>query len=198
MIPSKAVRKALAAHLRARLSLPEAAVLPDWPPASLALPRPVALTVIDAGKPEHDTELGGPEIVSMTAVDGDPTRGVARYRLGAWRLPLAVELWCATAAERDRRIEEVHAALSEPPAIDGEAVVDVMAGLTLTISDYFGAVCTFDSDGWDARPDAEGTAREEWRARFEVTARLDELTEKTVRRLVATEVTATATPDPLT
>ena len=196
MIPSKAVRKALAAHLASRLSLSESAVLPDWPPASLALPRPVALAVIDAGRAEHDTELGGPELVSMTP--GDGASGTALYRLGAWRLPLAVEVWCATSIERDRRIEQVHAALSEAPTVGGAAVVDVMAGLTLTVADYHGAKCTFDSDGWDARPDAEGTAREQWRARFEVVARIDELVEKTVTRLTATTTTVSVSTDPFT
>lgn len=195
MIPSKAVRNALAAHLRTRLSLATDAVLPDWPPASKALPRPVALTVIDAGEVAHDTETGAPELVSMTPTTG--ALATARYRMGSWKLALAVELWCATAFERDARIAQVHAALNEPPQVSGEAVLDVLAGLTLTVADYFNAPCTFDSEGWLAVPQAEGAGREEWRATFQVTARIDELVEKTVTRQVATEVTVTATPDPL-
>lgn len=196
MIPSKAVRKALAAHLATRLSLSSDAVLPDWPPASKDLPRPVAITVIDAGPVGHDADLGGPEVISVTP--GAGASATAVYRLGAWRFPLAIELWCATAFERDARVEEIHAALNEPPTIAGAAQVDAMAGLSLVVSDYHGAVATFDAEGWDARPVAEGTAREEWRARIEVTARIDELVTRTVTRQVSTEITVAASPAPLT
>lgn len=196
MIPSKAVRKALAAHIASRLSLASDAVLPDWPPASKDLPRPVAITVIDAGPVGHDTDLGGPELVSLTPGAGASATTV--YRLGTWRIPLAIELWCATAFERDVRAEQIHAALNESPAIDGVAQVDAMAGLSLVVSDYLSAVATFDADGWSALPVAEGTAREEWRARFEVVARVDELVTRTVTRQVTTEITVTASTAPLT
>lgn len=196
MIPSKAVRKALATHLATRLSLAADAVLPDWPPASKDLPRPVAITVIDAGAVGHDTDLGGPELVSITPTTG--ALATAVYRLGAWRIPLSVELWCSTAFERDTRAEQIHAALNEPPSIGAEAQVDAMAGLALVVADYHGAIATFDAEGWDARPVAEGTAREEWRARFEVVARVDELVTKTVTRQVSTEITVAASPAPLT
>ncbi len=195
MISSKAVRNALAAHLRTRLSLGTDAVLPDWPPATKELARPVAVTVIDAGPVAHDGETGAPELVSMTP--GAGATATARYRLGSFTIPLAIELWCATEFERDRRIEQIQAALNEAPTVSGEAVADVLAGLTLTVADYFNAPCTFDSDGWLATPQAEGVTREEWRATFPVTARIDELVEKTVTRQVATEVTVTASPDPL-
>lgn len=196
MIPSRSVRKALAAHLASRLSLASDAVLPDWPPASKDLPRPVAITVIDAGAVGHDTELGGPELVSITP--GTGASATAVYRLGAWRIPLAIEVWCATAFDRDTRAEQIYAALSEPPTIGGTAQVDALAGLSLVVSDYHNAVATFDAEGWDARPVAEGTAREEWRARFEVVARVDELVTKTVTRQVSTEITVAASPAPLT
>lgn len=196
MIPSKAVRKALAAHLATRLGLDASAVLPDWPPASQALPRPVAVVVIDAGEAGHDTDLGGPELVSITPTTG--ALATAVYRLGSFKLPLAVELWCGTALERDTRVEELHAALNEPPTIAGAAQVDAMAGLALVVADYHGAVATFDAEGWDARPVAEGTAREEWRARIEVTARIDELVTRTVTRQVSTEITVAASTAPLT
>lgn len=196
MIPSKAVRKALATHIATRLGLSSDAVLPDWPPASKDLPRPVAITVIDAGPVGHDTDLGGPETVSVTP--GAGASATAVIRLGAWRIPLAVEIWCATAFERDTRVEQIHAALNEPPTIAGEAQVDAMAGLSLVVSDYHGAVAAFDAEGWSAMPVSEGTAREEWRARFEVTARVDELVEKTITRQTSTAITVTASTASIT
>ena len=40
--------------------------------------------------------------------------------------------------------------------------------------------------------------REEWRARFEVVARIDEFVEKTVTRLTATTTTVSVSTDPFT
>jgi hypothetical protein len=117
----------------------------------------MTVTIIDTGPVAHDGETGAPELVSMTP--GAGATATARYRLGSFSIPLAIELWCATEYERDRRIEQIQAALNEPPTVSGEAVADVLAGLTLPVSDYFNAPCTFDSDGWLVTKHAPGPSQ---------------------------------------
>lgn len=190
--PSKAAAKALAAHLVTRTGLPSTAVLPYWPPPTMALPRPVAVSIHTAGEVGHDEELGAPELVSMTTIDA--TTSTARYRLGSWKIPLAVEVWAKTAPERDAYVQLVHAALNEAPAVSGVAVVGVMAGVTLTLADYFSLPCTFDAEGYADNDTPDATTREEWRATFQVTARCDEIVEKVVVRQHTTTVTVDASP----
>lgn len=193
MSAPKAAAKALAAHLVARTGLPSAAVLPYWPPPTMALPRPVAVAVHVAGEAAHDAELGGPELVSMTPIPGGAT-ATARYRLGSWTIPLAVEVWARNAAERDTYARAVYDALTQPPTVGGAPAVDVMSGATLTLADYFAAPCTFDTEGWNDTDTPDAAAREEWRSTFQVTARVDDLAERVVTYQTATTVTVAASP----
>lgn len=192
MSAPKAAAKALAAHLVARTGLPSSAVLPYWPPPTMALPRPVAVAVHVAGEAAHDTELGGPELVSMTPTTG--ASATARYRLGSWSIPLVVEVWARNSAERDTYARAVYDALTQPPEVGGAPVVDVMAGVTLTLADYFSAPCTFDTEGWNDTDTPDAAAREEWRSTFQVTARVDDLAERVVTYQTATTVTVAASP----
>lgn len=150
----------------------------------------MAVTVIDAGVPTHTPEIGA-RLVSSTP--GAGAAATAVFRTGAWSLPLAVDVWCASRKARADRIA-VWAALNEPPTVSGAAVADAIAGLTLPIADYFGAPCAFDCEGWDSHPSPEGTDREEWRATFQVVARIDNLTQRTITRLVSTSITVAASP----
>ena len=193
MSAPKAAAKALAAHLVARTGLPSAAVLPYWPPPTMTLPRPVAVSVHVAGEALHDTELGGPELVSMTPIDA--ATATARYRLGSWTIPLVVEVWARHAAERDTYARAVYDALTQPPTVGGAPVVDVMSGATLTLADYFSAPCTFDTEGWNDTDTPDAAAREEWRSTFQVTARVDDLVERVVTRQSAVTVTVAASPN---
>jgi len=114
-------------------------------------------------------------------------------RTGTWTIPLSVDVWTASAVARDTWTERVWAALNEPPSVGGVAVVAHMSGLALALPEYFSAVCVFDGDGWSAVPNADGASREEHRATFQITARVDELTEKLVTRLTATALDVTVT-----
>lgn len=195
MIPTDAARNALAAHIATRLSLTlNTHVLTDWPPATMALPRAgtsdtaaVAVSVIDAGAPEHTPEMGATLLSSTPVGDASATH---RHRLGAWTLPLAIEVWAASRRARADRTAQVWAALNEPPSAD----VRASAGLTLTLADYFSAPCTFDCEGWDTHPSPEGVDREEWRVTFQVTARVDDISETTATRLTATTADVAASP----
>lgn len=185
LAPEVAVRRALAVYLRTALSLSASACQPDWFPATQALPRPVAVSIHEAGPVEHEDELPAP--APLTITPGAGATAAALYRLGALRVPLAIEVWGSTAKERDDLVERLARALDRPPTVGGERVVAAMGGLSLacTSEDYFGAIVTYDCESRTALPTPEGIAREEWRAVFQVTARVDELREESITRQTA-------------
>lgn len=191
---SRLARQALVTHLRTRLathSLAADAVLDGWPAPSVDLPRPVAVSVSDAGAVDHHPTLGAPEIVRRTP-EGDTSTRVL-VRTGTWTIPLSVDVWTASAVARDTWTERVWAALNEPPSVGGAAVVAHMSGLALSLADYHGAVALFDGDGWTAVPNPDDASRESHRTLIPLTARVDELTERVVPRLVRTTLDLTLT-----
>lgn len=195
--PELAVRKALAAYLRSALSLTVTDVLSDWPAPSVPLSRPVSISVHSAGdatrSPDASTEL-------VTMTPGAGAAATAVYRTGEALVPLAVEVWCESAFERDRWKALVDAALNVPPSVAGERVADAMDGLTLTCAagsdgeGYFGAVATYDFEQRGEPASPEGTQREEWRALFQGTARVDVLRLATTRRQVSVTVETSVAP----
>lgn len=195
--PEVAVREALAAYLRATLSLATNVVESDWFPPAQALPHPVAISVHEAGEVSRSADA------STALVASTPGSGAAAtmlYRTGEVIVPIAVDVWCETQAERDAWTQRVADALQRPPSVDGAPVADMMDGLTLTCaagngaSGYFGAVVTYDTDTRQAPSSPEGSQREEWRAVFQVTARVDLLREVTTTREVSLVVTPATGP----
>ncbi len=196
-----AVRRALAAHLRTRLSLSTSACQPDWFPATQALPRPVAVSVHAAGSEGFSSAGGDPVLVSITPVpDSDPPTAVALYRTAEYLLPVAIDVWASSEAERDEWKRRIEDALNEPVTVGGQPVSNVSDGLTLVCSpdDYHSAVVTFDLEDVTALATSDESQREEWRVVFALSARVDKLTEKTIPRQVTTQVVIAsgATVDP--
>lgn len=185
LAPEVAVRRALAAYLRSALVLDATACQPDWFPATQALPRPAAVSIHDAGPVEHEDEA--PAAAPLSVTPGAGASATALYRTGALRIPLAIDVWCSTQKERDELVEKLARALDRPPSVGGERVVGALGGLDLACdaTEYFGARVTYDCESRSALPAPEGIAREEWRAVFQVSARVDELREETITRQTA-------------
>lgn len=196
-LPEVALRNALAAYLRETLSLATDVVCPDWFPPAQALPRPVAVSVHEAGEVARSSDAST-DVVSRTPGSGASV--VILYRIGEVVAPIAVDLWCETQFDRDTWAERIARALQRAPSVAGSPVADVMDGLTLTCAagngaeGYFGAVATFDTDTHTAPTSPEGAQREEWRATFPVTARVDLLREVTTVRQVELVVTPAVGP----
>lgn len=185
LAPEVAVRRALAVYLRSSLSLDAGSCQPDWFPATQALPRPVAVSIHEAGPVDHEDEL--PAAAPLAITPGAGATATALYRLGALRVPIAIDVWCSTQKARDDLVERLARALDRPPSVDGERVANALGGLNLPCAseEYFGAVVTYDCESRSALATPEGVTREEWRAVFQVTARVDALREETITRQTA-------------
>ena len=186
--PRVAVRAALAAHLKARLSGVQ--VSENWPAPAVKLKVP-AVTVV--ASPRVLTEYHAPRQWRVTPTVGAPPQRPqvdVLYSYGRATLKLQLDAWEQFEATRDALAARVEAAFNLHPRVtlaQGTQLQDLQAapGLVLRVPGYYGALCEYVFEAVAGTlPESSDTAqRGEWRQAYQGVAYLFLLNQETVAQM---------------
>lgn len=200
--PTAAVRKVLMQHLQTTLAptFPTLKVFDAWPTPGRALP-PFAIAVLVAGQPDLE---GWPAAIHEVTPGVSPN-GTVVYSTGRATIPLQLDCWALSPAQRDALADAVWSALRKPnvTTLNGPVVprLSMEAELVLPSADLAGALCDFEFQPGSPVEDGSSAQSGEWRMTWTGEARVRLQTSEQVpliKELVVSIETNGATAETIT
>lgn len=150
---TRSVISALVTHLQAQIA-GVGAVYPDWPNKNENIVFP-AVSVL-AREPRF--QRCSPYLHRQGTVDEDTNQAVNEYVIGAYTLPVQVDIWARSKKERATFVDRFIAAVQPVTPV----------GLVLTLADYYSLKANTTMLGYRWLDDEKTPSTQEWRCVVEM------------------------------
>lgn len=176
---SRELIKELAAYLLANMSSISSAdqILQEWPESNFEMEASPTISIITVDPPTFTPHIN-PEIVDSAVNGSNPNEYDYKYSVGQFDYTIQVDIWCDYKEERHVVFQEFFHAMNKKLVDQGHT------GVTLTLTDYYGAPVHFVVTGYNYGDSEEASQRKEWRVKIDLLVNAEAILEATQAAMI--------------